>query len=97
MSWHKITMSVEQVANSEHAQLQDQVEQIIMAAGAPRDVTMFSSGLSGNDGLSIYFSPAASTLLEVLINSHNATTCDAPSSENLALLIGHADAKDYLL
>lgn len=95
MTWYKVTMSVEQVANGKHMTLQDQFTSIFMAVGAPKDMALFS-GMLSNKGLDIYFSPGSVSYAKGLIDSYSGTPCDKPDKK-LPLLVGRSNAMDKLL
>jgi len=95
MSWHKVTMSVDQVVNREHSRLQEQFEALFVAAGAPQDMALFSATLAGNTELNIYFSPGSVRHVQAIIDHYGGSSCEKPS-EIPALLVGHADARERM-
>jgi len=95
MKWHKVAMLVEQVVNGEHMRLQDEFAVIFMAVGGPKDMALFS-GIVSKEGLDIYFSPGSISHTKALINTYGGIPCEKPLDKNLALLVGHSDARDRL-
>ena len=94
MAWQKVTMTPEQVAYGEGAQLQDAFEKEYIAANAPDGVAMFGERETAGS-FSYYFSPAAVRLFSVL-DAFGASDTTPPNRDEAALLVGHADARDTL-
>ena len=95
MAWQKVTMTPEQVGYGEGAQLQDAFEKAFMAANAPAGVAMFGEH-KVTDSFSYYFSPAAVRLFSSMLDAFGASDTTPPSRDEVALLVGHADAWDML-
>jgi len=95
MTWHKVTLSVDQVVNQEHSNIQDQFDALFIAAGAPKDMALFSSSLTGKDELHMYFSPSSVAYANSIISLHGGAPCDKPT-EKPVLLVGHADARNAM-
>src|SRR5262245_18585615 len=100
MSWTKITLTQEQVANGTLGQIQDAFAVLFTAAGGPKDAAMFGRSkldarIAGrfdeNDSdddeyQTLYFSPEASALAARLISQFRGTPCTQPG--HCALLVG---------
>jgi hypothetical protein len=97
MTWYKVEMSLEQVANGEHIVLQNQFEGLFMAARGPKDMALFGSAFDSSEQIHLYFSPGSISHAKALIDSYGGSPCDKPSDKRLALLVGHADAMDRLV
>ena len=96
MAWHKVLISVDQVVSGIEIQIQNQFEILFMAAGTPKDMALFGSGIKDH-GVELYFSPGALQYAKGLIQLYNGTECEKPTANDIALLVGHADARKRLL
>lgn len=98
MPWYKVVMSSIEVAKGKHSELQKAFEALFMAAGAPKEMALFSSGLAGRDNLEIYFSPGSIEYARILLELYQGQSCERPTEgKKPALLVGHADAREKLL
>jgi len=95
MTWHKVTMNSEQVANKLHSKLQNQFKTLFMDVKAPIDMALFSSNFSSNDEINIYFSPGSIQYASSIISQYGGVKCDQPN-EKPSLLVGHADASNQM-
>ena len=96
MSWHKVSLTADQVVKSVEIKLQEQFNALFVAAGGPQDMAMFASSLESN-GVVIFFSPGSLPFAKPLIDTYGGTPSQKPDPKGVALLVGHTDAKDRLL
>lgn len=98
MSWHSVTMSVDDVVNRKHIKLQDEFTELFTVLGGPAELAMFSeSFIDREDENSVYFfSPASLEKIPLFLEKWGSEPCARPEGK-VALLVGHADAKETLL
>ncbi len=95
MSWHKVTLSTEQVENQEYLNIQRQFNALFIAAGAPKDMALFSGNLLGQDERHMYFPPGSLPYANSIISLYGGVECDKPI-EKPTLLVGQAKATDLM-
>jgi hypothetical protein len=101
MSWHKVTFTNKQVAEGEHQLVHNKFAALVIAAGAPKEMALFS-GKFTHKGLSFYFSAGSVPYASELISAYSGTPCEAPERGDdsdvmgTALLVGNDDAWDLL-
>jgi len=96
MSWYKISLTKDQVANHQGNRLIDEFQEIYSEEDAPEEMALFS----GNDlteGRTYYFSPGAVKYVLIILSFYTGSKCDAPLYEEVSLELGTGDAKDRLL
>ncbi len=93
--WYSIFLGNGRDAYNPTVDIQNKFFFALALAGAPPDMGMFSKSKteSGEHGVTLYFSPGASSFVSSL---ENATPCEKPSIENLGLLLGDARCWDVL-
>ncbi len=96
MSWHKVSLSVDQVNSGEEMNIQDRFTALFMVAKGPKEMALFSTKLE-LQGLKMFFSPGSRPYAKGLIDQYNGEPCPTPPKEDVTLVSGHADAKDLLL
>ncbi|MGA9472150.1 MAG: hypothetical protein WBV36_06785 [Terriglobales bacterium] len=95
-TWYKVTFPYGQSAAMANS-LQLAFEKIWMSEGAPRNAALFASHGSSHEDEFIYFSPAAVAIAKSVVDEFNGVSCSPPAHDGTILLIGHADAREFLL
>jgi hypothetical protein len=90
MSWQKITLSTNAVANGDGSRLQHAFSELFMIAAAPIEAGMFGSKDVGRNDY--FFSPEASRLAQSLILSFGGIFCDPPRRSDVIILVAHEGA-----
>jgi len=97
MSWHKSTLTTEQIEEQQAlVKLEDEFEKLFMEADGPEDMALFSDNNYIGDAISIYFSPGCNPSCEALISQYEGKECDPPARGDVFLLAGDDDACDLL-
>lgn len=96
MPWAKVTLTNQDITEGKHFQLQNAFERMFMAAIGPKDAAMFTQR-EFSEPHYFYFSPGAVQIFDAILRVYKASSCDAPSIEDVTLLVGHAGAADALL
>jgi hypothetical protein len=97
-SWYKVTVKYEETTpRGSGRSLQEIFEELFIGTGAPRDVALFGDRSDDFNYYFYYFSPGAHRIAAELIERYRGVTCQMPSGERLALLAGHASAREDLL
>ena len=97
MSWHKISLTLEQIEKQGVLQqIEKQFEQIYLTAQGPSDMAMFSDNDYTDSHINIYFTPGCSPACDALISKYQGEGCPAPDVEQVSLVTGNDDAEDLL-
>lgn len=93
--WRCIRLETPQLAKREHERMIMLFNCIFMAAGRPRDVSLWMTAMDDNGGIDVYLSPRATPLVEELIRRYHASVCEHPSA-SMELIAGHdSQAQDH--
>src|SRR5262245_7545470 len=93
MTWRVVRLSVADIARGRHVQLQNLFEAAFVATSAPKGAAMFMNRRPEDD-YSYYFSPGARRIFGIILAAWSAMECAEPNGEHVALLIGHASARE---
>ena len=89
--WHKINLSKVQVAGNTIPILQDKLCVIYKLHNEPKDFACFFKAKNTQSSASIYISPLASVMCELVLNEHNATECDPPDYSSMGPFSGNKE------
>ena len=96
MSWYKVEISVDAVVNHhKHSAFQDQFDALWMAAGAPKEASLFSAKGSGFP-VKYFIPPKAYQFAKGLISAYKGEPCDPPGKDDVAVCCGHVSDNDML-
>jgi hypothetical protein len=90
MSWHKVVMSVDDVARGRGELLLNDLEAVFVAASFPEDAAVFFE-MGYTPGAIDYFNPGASRIALGVLGKWNGVPCDKPG-HSVGLLIGRDGA-----
>ena len=78
MSWYKVTISYEQ-----QGKIQDEFAKLFFGLRGPKEMALFSGGLSQSATLNIYFTPACASqpVMKGLMDNWGAVPCEEPTRE----------------
>jgi hypothetical protein len=96
MSWYKIPLSADQIANNLESQIQDDFQKLFFAAHGPKDMALFASQLSIREP-ALYVSPGSLPIAEGLVRKHGGVPCEKPEKNDVALLVGNQSDIDRIL
>ena len=88
MTWHKVSLTPNQIEAKELVKLIDKFVQLFIAAGKPKEMVLFAEKELSNDDQLIYFSPVCLDKAASLISSYSGTPCEKPERESLSRLQG---------
>lgn len=86
MSWYKITLTPEQIANKEKERVMQNFLSLYMIALAPKDMALIANGKE----FEIYLSPGSLPYSQKLVEDYHAVSSEKPTGK-IALLVGHRD------
>ena len=93
MSWYKIELTVKQQSSNEISIIQNMLDKIWMAVGAPKGFTLWASKETPTI---LYLSPEASKISKDIIKKYNGTSCSRPTLSEVAFLLGHVSDQAQL-
>lgn len=93
MAWLKVKISAEDVAKGLHTHLQEKFQMATGRMRGAKDVAMFGPRDPAGDYV-CYFSPGCLPLVGDFLKARGAVECAAPSSQEVRLLVGDAEALD---
>jgi hypothetical protein len=99
MSWFKVSLTNEQVAEENLIKLQENFMRLYRENYAPEGMALFSGKPELEDNQLIhpvYFSPASVQFAQTLIYSYSGTPCEQPGEEDMSLLVGRRSDFDLL-
>src|SRR5438105_3206132 len=96
MSWHKITITVDEVIRGRHVAIQQAFRRIWIAALRPIDAALFSEPLGPDGGCTLYFSPGAMRFAKFLVRSKCGVLSNPPP-KHAHLIVGHTKQRTELL
>ena len=91
MAWLKVTISAEDVAKGLHTHLQEKFQMVTGRMRGAKDVAMFGPRDPAGEYV-CYFSPGCLPLVGDFLKARGAVECAAPSSHEVRLLAGDAEA-----
>ena len=99
MSWHKITLTADQVSSGLMIKIQEEFSNLYIASLAPDGAALFSPSFpqgSSDELTEFYFSPASMPFARVLVARYSGVPCRKPLWGGITLLVGKQDSWDLL-
>ena len=94
MSWFCIQLTPEQREFGFDNIIRAEMEEIWISQGAREGISLWLE--EGEDKRSIYFSPLAASIAQILIFRFNGSPCNQPDLAKLTFLLGHAFRDDTI-
>ena len=85
--WYRLTFSADDISAAKHLEMEGHFEKFFLAAGSPKDATLFKGLEPGQ--MTYYFSPGAASIAMKLITHLSAVPCPAPPTSAVAFIAGH--------
>ena len=85
--WYRLTFSADDIAAAKELETEGHFEKFFLAAGSPKDATLFKGLEPGQ--LIYYFSPGAARIAMKLVTHLSAVPCPAPAMSAVAFVAGH--------
>lgn len=85
--WYRVTFTADDILAAKHLEMEGHFEKFFLAAGSPKDATLFKSLEPGQT--IYYFSPEAARIAMKLISHLSAVQCPAPPMSAVTFIAGH--------
>ena len=95
MTWHRLTLSAEQLTAGGLERRREQFEKAFRVAGSPRTVALFQKEGQGG-GLELFITPDCAEHLAALLAEWDCSPCERPGMAGMELLVGFNEITYYL-
>jgi len=88
MAWSRVPFSRAETLAGAHHRIVNEAATSLRAAGNPQEAAVFGMTFPESGEVDLFFSPAASSLLEDLLKLRSLTRCEKPSRGDVRLVVG---------
>lgn len=95
MTWHRLTLTPEELAAGKIAPIKEAFTSAFRAAGGPRAMALFRKERE-DGGVDLFFTPDCGNFASEFLAEIGAVPCPGPPLIGLELLVGHNEITYYL-